>query len=239
METNIVTPQLTIVSGPMGGGKSGANKAVINTLREADLRGWGRERAMSISETSRPVQRPGEEGDYIFDVPEERFAHAVETGDLMEMVRHPGGYYGSPTPPEGQPTHLEIEVTGVSQILASTHPRVVQARVGMKAVYLLQSSMGDLFRQIMGRDDGMSEEKKKQRIARYPAEIGYILNQDLPYGFVLNPSGRPEVMMKNVAFYMLGDRRAILESRRIAESKAAEAYLWLKNREIEPVRIGD
>lgn len=241
MERELWTPQLTVVSAPMGGGKSGVNTAVLTELAEADIRTWHMERVMSISETSRDRRvEMGEPKDaYVFKQPPERFQRALETGEIMERVYHSNVHYGSPTPPKGQPTHLEIEVTGVKQIVESTHPDVVQARVGMRAVYLLQSSMGDLLDQIMGRNDGMTEAKKLERISRYPSEILYIIENNLPYSFVTNVSGSPEVGQRNTVLHMLGDSRAESVPIRIAHNLAAGATSWLKYNGLEPAEIKD
>lgn len=241
METLTTTPHLTVLSGPMGGGKSGGNRAIIEGLGELDIEAWGVTRIMSVSETTRGrrIEMGEPEGAYLFDQPVDRFETAVQTGALMERTEHSGTHYGSPTPEEGQPTHLEIEVSGVRQIMDSVHPRVVAARVGIKAAYLLQDSMGALFAQIMGRNDGMSEEKKVQRIARYPSEIIYILERDLPYAFILNPNGLPDYMEHQLIKYMSCNPGAMTEDKRSAEQKAEEALRWLAKRGVKPEPVID
>ncbi len=229
MENRIRTPQITVVSGPMGGGKSGVNGAVIEGLLEADAATWGADnpRLMSVSLTSRGIRDGESPKDYVHNTPEKVFS----TGAVMEKVRHSGNWYGSPTPPEGQPRHLEIEVTGLKQIIESQQPEVVAARAGMRAVYLLQSSMQDLWEQISGRPDGVSKEAKLNRIARYPAEIFYILEHNLPYVFIENMAGQPSIARHNAVAYMLGQP---VESRspQIAHAMAAGATAWLKERDI-------
>src|SRR4051812_12378802 len=119
------TPQLTIVSGPMGGGKSGANTAAINGLKEADIYTWGVEhpRLMSVSKTSRGrrVEQDEPIDAYEFETAPSIFETAKDTDLVMKKVYHSGVHYGSPTPPPGEPRHLEIEVTGVDQIVRSSH----------------------------------------------------------------------------------------------------------------------
>lgn len=236
MERRIQTPQLTVVSGPMGGGKSGVNRAVIEGLREADTQTWGADnpRLMSVSLTSRS-QREGEPPEaYRFDTPPEDFS----TGAVMESVCHSGNYYGSPTPPPRRPRHLEIEVTGLKQILESQKPEVIAARAGMRAVYLLQSSMQDLWEQISGRQDGVPEEVKLNRIARYPAEINYILEHNLPYAFIKNVQGDPALAQQQTVQYMLGE--AVfggLQTEYQATYAAVEALVWLRFEGIEPQQI--
>lgn len=239
MEQSVSTPQLTVVSGLMGGGKSGVNSAILEGLQSADLATWGRHRVMSVSETSR-ARRVGlgeAEDAYKFGQLPERFEDALQTGEIMERAYHSGVHYGSPTPAPNQPTHLEIEVTGVAQIMKSEHPRVVVARQGIRAVYLLQSSMGDLCNQIMGRDDGMSKEKKLERISRYPSEILYIIRNDLPYQFITNVAGFPEIAQANAVAYMLADPRARTVPPRIAHNLAAGATSWLKYGGLAPAEI--
>lgn len=235
------TPQLTVLSGPMGGGKSRGNRAIIEGLQNADIQTWGQSRVMSISDTTRGRREEmGEPEDaYNFLQPTEKFETALETGKLMEKTYHSGTHYGSPTPPEGQPTHFEIEVSGVRQIMESDHPRVIEAREGLLAAYLLQDSMDALFEQIMGRNDGMSAEKKIERISRYPAEILYILERGLPYSFILNPFGRSGFMETQLVKYMLRDPEAILQSERLAEIKAKEALRWLLRIGVEPAPVND
>lgn len=239
MEAFISTPQLTVLSGPMGGGKSGGNTAIINGLRDADMRTWGMERVMSISETDRGRREEMNEPKdaYVFNQPVGRFTEALRTGDIMEMVFHSGTHYGSPTPAEGVPTHLEVEVTGTHQIITSSHPRVVAARLGIRCAYLLQSSMQDLFEQIMDRKDGMTRAKKLERISRYPSEVLYIIENELPYVFVHNEAGNPDVAQEQLVKYMLGDPSARLETLDEAEKKAQEATLWLARRGLDPVAI--
>lgn len=237
------TPQMTLLSGPMGGGKSAVNLAIMSGMAEADMATWGMTRVYSLSKTSRTRrQNNGEYTElanaYEFDVPEKEFERGLASGSLMEVAHHSDDFYASPTPPEGQPTHFEIEVAGVRQIVDSTKPEVTAARQGMRCVYLLQGSMGQLYKQILERPDGVPEEKKLKRIARYPAEILYILEHRLPYGFVMNVAGEPQHAQQAALAYMLGEASVSdTVNARIAHNLAAGAISWLKEKGLTPPSI--
>lgn len=241
-KTQTKTPQIVVVSGPMAGGKSSVIPVVLESLSEPDQAFWGRQRVLDVSDTTRSCRiGQGEDpGAYNFDVPRGEMDDNISSGVYIQYSPHSGELYGSKVPKEGQPIIMDIEVSGVRQIVESGNHEVARARSDMKAIYLLQSSMEDLSRQMMNRPDGMTEAKKLLRIARYPSEIRYILENDLPYFFILNEAGQISRTKEHVAQFMLGNEgSSTIESRDVALSKAIEAEEWLRAKGLEPAEIVD
>ncbi|HRV75893.1 MAG: hypothetical protein H6799_00685 [Candidatus Nomurabacteria bacterium] len=241
-KSKIKTPQIVVVSGPMAGGKSSVLPVILETLAELDRLAWGKERALDISDTTRACRVDHGEDPlaYNFNTPRELMEDNISKGVYIQYSPHSGELYGSKVPPYNQPIVMDIEVSGVRQIVESKNPDIIKARVDMKAVYLLQSSMEDLSSQMMNRPDGMKESRKMQRIARYPAEIRYILEHNLPYNFILNEAGHVDITKKHVAQFILGELGPdIVQSADVALSKAIEAEEWLEKRGIKTAEIID
>jgi guanylate kinase len=179
-----------VVSGPMGGNKSGTCRSLREWIAPYDLATHKQTREFSVSWASRSKRSAETDGvEYHFDVPVEKFRSAYEQGDLLEMVEHAGGAYGTPMPKEGTISFYEIEVTGVKKGLENPHHRARQFGSSLLAIYIAQQSIEQLFDQILHRNDGMSEEKKIERASRYPAEMQYIIDNQLPYSFIDNVPG--------------------------------------------------
>jgi guanylate kinase len=241
-KARVKTPQIVVVSGPMAGGKSSVIPVVLDSLNELDTLFWGKGRVLDISDTTRGCRVDhGEHPEaYNFDTPRLEMEKNISKGVYIQYSPHSGELYGSKIPADGQPIIMDIEVSGVRQIVESTIPQVIKARKDIKAIYLLQSSMEDLYSQMMNRLDGMSEERKLLRIARYPAEIRYIMDHNLPYTFVLNEAGRIDRTKQHVSKFMLGkDDTMATQGPEMALSKALEAEEWLRKRGVEPAKIID
>jgi len=108
-------PQLTVLSGPSGVGKS----TVVRELREHHSEVW-----LSVSATTR-FPRPGEvDGVHYHFVSEERFGELVAENGLLEWAEFAGHRYGTPRDPvlehlaAGVPVLLEIELQGARQVRA-------------------------------------------------------------------------------------------------------------------------
>ncbi len=106
--------QLIVVSGPSGSGKT-------TVLRRA-LEQPGVSARLSVSATTRRPRAGEESGrDYFFMTTEE-FAHARDTGELLEWANYNGNFYGTPTAPvfealkAGRHVVLEIETQGAMQV---------------------------------------------------------------------------------------------------------------------------
>jgi len=221
----------------MGGGKGAANTALLEWIRPYDLAHFKSERVFSVSWTSRG-ERPNESNgvEYWFNKLPVDFLEALES-DFLEKVLHPGGYYGTPMPAHGTPTHYEFEVAGYLQSLQNMHPNARQFRESNSAVYIAQQCMSQLLSQIMARPDGMSEEKKIHRAARYPGELKYILEHSLPYKVVENNPGEQDRTNSKVIRAMIGDSDVPLLGRLEISEKIHEACDYLHDEGIEPIFI--
>jgi len=230
-----------VVSGPMGGGKSIAITAIRTHLSAYDVATHGT-RQFSVSWASRGPRDGEVDGvDYKFNVPVEAFEPAIANGVLMEGVVHPGGAYGTPVPQPDTPMLYEFEVTGLKQILDHTHPDVVERFQGdFRAMYLVQASTAKLLEQMLGRNDGMPEEKKLARACRYPGELKFILDNDLPYHPVTNVNGKidalQEAVLEVAASGILGSIDTLREIRAF-ENAYEEAMDTLNDEGLTPVFI--
>lgn len=110
-----MTPNLIVVSGPSGVGKS----TVVKELKARAGSVW-----VSVSMTTR-TQREGEiHGREYFFVTREEFEETVRTGEMLEWAEFAGNLYGTPAQPvadkllEGTDVILEIELQGARQVRA-------------------------------------------------------------------------------------------------------------------------
>lgn len=117
-----MSPNLIVVSGPSGVGKS----TVVKALKERAGSVW-----VSVSMTTR-AQRDGEvHGREYFFVTREEFEETVRMGEMLEWAEFAGNLYGTPAQPvaerlaEGTDVILEIELQGARQVRA----RFPQARL--------------------------------------------------------------------------------------------------------------
>lgn len=134
-------PNLVVVSGPSGVGKSTAVNWVRNHP-ESDL--W-----VSVSMTTRPM-RPGEtEGVEYFFTDRETFMQTVERGEMLEWAEFAGNLYGTPAEPvaaklaAGVNVLLEIEIAGARQVKARFPEAIL--------IFLVPPSWDDLVARLTGR----------------------------------------------------------------------------------------
>jgi len=133
-------PQLTVLSGPSGVGKS----TVVRELREHHSEVW-----LSVSATTR-FPRPGEvDGVHYHFVSDERFDELVAENGLLEWAEFAGHRYGTPRAPvlqhlaAGVPVLLEIELQGARQVRA--------AMPDAQLVFLAPPSWDELVRRLTRR----------------------------------------------------------------------------------------
>jgi guanylate kinase len=133
-------PQLTVLSGPSGVGKS----TVVAHLRRNHPEVW-----LSVSATTR-APRPGEShGVEYFFVTDEQFDRLVGDGELLEWAEFAGHRYGTPRQPvldhlaAGVPVLLEIDLAGARQVRAATAQALL--------VFLAPPSWDELVRRLVDR----------------------------------------------------------------------------------------
>lgn len=224
-------------SAPMGGGKSGVNREILNFVRPYDLQKYGRERTYSVSKTSRPP-RPGEREsvDYEFNVDPSFFVPAFEQGRMLEIDEHAGSYYGTPMPTPGNPLLVEIEVRGLKTATENNHPNAQWFRRNNIAIYIAQQNMLQLITQILERpDDTISEEKKMARVCRYPGELQYILDHRLSYNVVSNVAGVPQAAQQAALQVIARDPEAPILNIDEIDDLITEACDTLYEHRLEPV----
>lgn len=234
-------PGVVVNSAPMGGGKSGVNKAVLEFALPYDDATFGKQRVFSVSKTSRPP-RPGEvEGaDYDFSVPVEFFEPAFSRGEMLEIDFHADQYYGTPMPQPSHPLMLEIEVRGFGTAMSNGHPNAQWFRQNVVAQYIAQSTMEQLIAQIMGRpDDTISEKKKLDRACRYPGELQFILDHSLPYIVIQNVPGQPEIVQSSALRVLAGDPSVATLSRTQVGELVEEACDHLNENNLAPIWLDD
>ena len=133
-------PQLTVLSGPSGVGKS----TVAAYVREHHPQVW-----LSVSATTRrPRERETHGVNYWF-VSHEEFAAMVERGELLEYAEFAGHFYGTPRLAvlerlaAGQLVLLEIELNGARAVKAAMPEAML--------VFLAPPSWDELVRRLVGR----------------------------------------------------------------------------------------
>ena len=232
-------PCVLLDSAPMGGGKSGVNSSLLNFAEPYDLAVYGRKRAFSLSKTSRSA-RPGEVHGthYDFDVPLGFFEPAFRDGRMLEIDFHADQYYATPMPEQGQPLLLEIEVRGFRTAIGNIHPNAQWFRDHVLALYIAQVSMSQLIGQILGRpDDTISEEKELSRACRYPGELKFLIDNDLPYHVIQNIPGQPEIVQRTAIQVACNDPEAVTLTRLQIKDLIEEAGDHLTENGLAPIWI--
>lgn len=156
---------LIVLSGPSGVGKGTVLKEFIQDS-ELNL-------SYSVSMTTRS-QRPGEiEGVNYYFVDRERFAQAIENGELLEYAEFVGNFYGTPLKEverlrnQGKNVLLEIEVEGCKQVCEKCPDAIT--------IFIVPPSMEELERRIRGRKTE-PEEIVQRRLSKAEKEMNLIGN---------------------------------------------------------------
>ncbi len=158
---------LFVLSSPSGAGKTSIARALLQD--DSNLK-------MSISVTTRPP-RPGEiDGvDYYF-VSKKRFAHMVDTGELLEHAKVFDNYYGTPKAPvakalnDGQDVLFDIDWQGGQQLAEQMHDDLVK-------VFVLPPSTEDLEKRLRTRAQD-SDTVVRGRMAKSADEMSHFAEYD-------------------------------------------------------------
>lgn len=154
-----LSPQLLVVAGPSGVGKS----SVVRRVIELHPRIW-----LSVSATTRQPRAGEQNGvDYLF-MSDQEFDELVATGGFIEWAEFAGNKYGTPATPvtdhlnSGRPVLLEIDLQGVRQV----RERFAQART----VFIAPPD-SDALRQRLTSRGTESQESLDRRLAVAEEEL--------------------------------------------------------------------
>ena len=150
-------PNLVVLSGPSGVGKSSVISKALEQLPDT----W-----LSVSATTRAPRAGEVDGVNYFFVDQDEFSQMIRQGQFLEWAQFAGNHYGTPRQPvlerlqAGKPVLLEVDVQGAMQVRQAMSEAVL--------VFLAPPHVADLEARLSSR----GTESPQQLEARLAAAVG-------------------------------------------------------------------